>query len=257
MKGQFRTGERDDGGSARRFATPKPGRGTTLSADHPAARHAQTKYPSTVVHAALAPRMLVGGHNAAKIGKDVRKGRWAGMPVYTLTLEERATCPRSCRQWLDCYGNNMHLARRVMKGAHLERRLWDELAMLDGKHPRGFVVRLHILGDFYSLDYVALWERALATFPALRVFGYTARDPDHPDCLIGVTLLGMTLEHWDRFAPRFSGAAMPTRTAMVVDSPADVPAGAILCPAQLGKTERCGTCALCWQSTRPIAFLRH
>lgn len=252
----FKIGKREDGGSARRFATPKPGRGTTLVADHPAAIEGRTKYPSTVVHPSVSPRILVSGHNAAKIGKDVRKGRWAGMPVFTLTLEERTTCPSTCQQWLACYGNNMHLARRLMKGAALESRLWNELQTLAQVHHAGFVVRLHILGDFYSLAYVNLWERALEAFPALRVFGYTACDPD-AECEIGNTLLGMTLENWDRFALRFSGADMPTHTTIVVESAADVPAGAILCPAQVGKAERCGTCALCWQTTRPVAFLRH
>jgi hypothetical protein len=253
---KFITGKRDDGGSARRFTTPTPGRGTTLLPHHPAVRGAGTKYPSTIVHPAASPRILVGGHNAAKIGKDIRKGRWAGMPVFTLTLEERATCPRACRQWLNCYGNNMHLARRLAHGPALEERLWNELALRDQMHPGGFVVRLHILGDFYSLAYVRLWERALAEFPALRVFGYTAHDPDGPD-EIGGRLWCLATEHWDRFALRFSGAAGSRQTTIVVASPAEVPAGTILCPAQVGKTERCGTCALCWQSTRQVAFLRH
>src|SRR5262249_24811065 len=34
----------------------------------------------------------------------------------TLTLEERATCPTTCRHWRDCYGNKMHRAQRWQRG---------------------------------------------------------------------------------------------------------------------------------------------
>ena len=47
-----------------------------------------------------------------KLGKRVTKGKLAGFPIFTVTLEERATCPRSCIHWDDCYGNNMMNATR-------------------------------------------------------------------------------------------------------------------------------------------------
>jgi hypothetical protein len=248
-------GKRADGGSARRFTVPAPkGQRVSLPPNHRATVNGESLFPSRVMHASVLPRLLIGGHNAAKIGKDVRKGRWNGMPVFTLTLEERATCPATCRQWAGCYGNNMHLARRVIADETFERRLWAELAVLHSAHPAGFVVRLHILGDFYSLDYVRLWDRALEAFPALRVFGYTAHDPDGE---IGSELLGLTLDRWDRFALRFSGWGMDELGAEVIDAAEDVPHGAFVCPAQTGKTERCGTCGLCWETRRPVAFLRH
>lgn len=40
--------------------------------------------------------VLVSGHSNVKIGRDVRKGWARGYWIYTLTLEERATCPRTC-----------------------------------------------------------------------------------------------------------------------------------------------------------------
>ena len=47
-----------------------------------------------------------------KLGKRVTKGKLAGFPIYTVTLQERATCPTSCIHWHDCYGNNMMFAVR-------------------------------------------------------------------------------------------------------------------------------------------------
>ena len=58
----------------------------------------RTIYPSTVV----SPRefwALKSGANWRKIGGEVLKGKWRGFPIYILNLEERATCPASCRHW--------------------------------------------------------------------------------------------------------------------------------------------------------------
>ena len=176
----FNTGliKRPHGKSLSRFqGTPKAHGAiyrAQLAADHPAVNDGRTLFPSTVVAADKAPRILVSGKNAAKIGGEVRKGAWAGMPIFTLTLEERATCPSTCGLWRACYGNSMHLARRHQHGEPLERRLHTDLQSLARQYPRGFVVRLHVLGDFYSIDYAARWASWLSYIPALHVFGYTA-----------------------------------------------------------------------------------
>jgi hypothetical protein len=71
----------------------------------------------------------------------------------------------------------MQAAERIVAGPALEAALWDELAALQQMHPGGFLVRLHVLGDFYSVDYAQLWHEALEAYPALHIFGYTAREP--------------------------------------------------------------------------------
>jgi hypothetical protein len=147
----------------------------------------------------------------------------------------------------------MHFARRVRGGDLFERFLWDELHEAQRAHPRGFVVRLHILGDFYSVGYVGLWEQALADFPALHVFGYTARQPFTDS--IGVALNRLVQLNTERFALRFSGLDLPRNGSVVVDRPEETEH--LICPAQLKKTDCCATCALCWHSDRTIAFLRH
>ncbi len=248
-----RMGKRDAGGSLRRFATPKPkGARINLPSSHPASRDAHSLFPSRVFHASVLPRLLKSGENASKIGKVITKGKWRGFPVYTLTLEERATCPRSCQQWATCYGNNMHMAERIIGDEIFENRLWDELATLNDKHPAGFVVRLHILGDFYDQLYVDLWEGALDAFPALHVFGYTAHTHGSE---MGDRLLSLATTRWARFAVRLSGFDELNFGAVVVDR--DEGTDHIICPAQSGGTECCATCGLCWQSVRTIAFLRH
>lgn len=242
----------------RRFEAPPPGgQSVRLTALHPAVRSARTLFPSRVFAASEVGRVLISAHNSAKIGRTVAKGRLRGQPIYTLTLEERATCPRSCAVWASCYGNNMQAAARIVAGPALEAALWRELAALAREHPSGFLVRLHVLGDFYSEDYVAFWARALIAFPALTVFGFTAHRPT--DGAIGSAVAALAAQDWGRFAIRHSGWYAPRRASYVIPPGGEPNPGvnAIVCPAQRGLTNCCATCALCWQSERAIAFMRH
>jgi hypothetical protein len=196
------------------------------------------------------------GHNSAKIGKQITKGKWRGFPIYTLTLEERATCPTSCKHWRSCYGNNMHMAQRIAHGAALETRIRAEVAVLCAQHPRGFAVRLHVLGDFYSVAYVEMWADLLAKHPQLRAFGFSARWDYHSDP-IARALIDLVGEKWSRFAIRFSNAPLDACATRSVEHPYQIPDDAIWCPQQTGKTAACATCALCWQTTKNIAFVQH
>lgn len=239
----------------RRHGTIAPsGRGVVLKSFDQAARGARSIFASRVFDPDEVLRVLKTGHQSRKIGAVVTKGHLKGCPVYTLTLEERATCPRSCRQWLDCYGNNMQAAERIVGGGDLEAALERELADLNKAHPAGFLVRLHVLGDFYSGRYVEFWGRMLEDLPALHLFGFTAHDPASP---IGkaIGLLSANFG-WRRVAIRFSGAPHAMRAARVVDKGEPDPA-AIMCPAQAEATDCCATCAFCWQSERSVAFGRH
>ena len=239
----------------RRFGSIAPGgRGVVLPAFHPAVRSGSTLFPSRVFDPDEVRRVLKSGQNSRKIGAMVTKGRLAGAPIFTLTLEERASCPRRCSEWQHCYGNNMQAAERIVHGPALIAALTVELAELAARHPGGFMVRLHVLGDFYSPQYVDFWAAALAAIPALHLFGFTAQDPSGR---IGRRISRLALDHgWARAAIRFSGAPHELRAARVIAA-GEADPDAILCPAQTGATECCATCALCWNSERSIAFGRH
>lgn len=240
----------------RRFGTlAAKGRGVTLPAYHPSVRAGRSIFPSRVFDPDEVQRVLKTGHQSRKIGKVVTKGKRRGWPIFTLTLEERATCPSSCAAWAFCYGNNMQAAERITHGAELMAALERELADLQVRHPAGFMVRLHVLGDFWSTDYVAFWSAMLERFPAVHVFGFTAHGPQSE---IGRALALMTADHgWARCAIGFSGLDHFEDRASHVISPGEKPAHAIVCPAQTGGTDCCATCALCWHSERSIAFWRH
>jgi hypothetical protein len=237
----------------------KPTSRIGLPPTHRAVVDGRTLFRSTVVYADESPRILVSGHNQRKIGKRVTKGKWAGMPIFCITLEERATCPRSCYHWKSCYGNGMPLARRHKPGQEFEYLLEQELAQKQQTHPNGFVVRLHILGDFYSIAYVARWLEWLALFPALNIFGYTAH-PRSSDIGRGIDRLNTTFP--SRVALRFSSQHPDTSqsdwatTIWRQPEAAIVPEG-LVCPVQTDRTACCGTCALCWSTPKTIVFIAH
>jgi hypothetical protein len=56
---------------------------------------------------------------------------------------------------------------------------------------------------------------------------------------------------------RFSNSPVDTASTVTVDLPWQRPADSIVCPQQMGQTESCSTCALCWQTDRRIAFIEH
>lgn len=227
-----------------------------LRADHPASRLGRSIFPKSIVNAADAPRVLVSGINQRKLGDRVTKGKWRGMPIYALTLEERATCPWSCANWLLCYGNSMPYSRRHAAGGDLLAALQLELRTLQCSYPGGFLVRLHVLGDFYSADYVSCWSRWLDEFPALHIFGYSAWPIDSE---IGKAVHGLAGRRWDRFAIRQSHTEPGPRRAITVTQNGDHQS-VVVCPAQTGKTATCGSCGLCWAAAaqdKTIAFIQH
>src|SRR5690606_16737895 len=97
--------------------------------------------------------IFVSGVNNRKIGKTIQKGPWRGLPIFMLTLPERMTCPETCHMLAACYGNAMPRAKRILPGPELEKRIRKDIARLAERYPNGFVIRLHILGDFYSEEY--------------------------------------------------------------------------------------------------------
>jgi hypothetical protein len=146
----------------------------------------------------------------------------------------------------------MYLAKRISHKPfpQFRRALKREVAGLARIHPEGYVVRLHVLGDFFSTAYVKFWEDSLARHPGLRLFGYTHRYPDHKDGIgKAIEALNSIDRCWIRFSDR--GGLMSANVGAAT-GPED-----IQCPEEVGKTKSCLTCGLCWQTRMPIKFLTH
>ena len=135
----------------------------------------RTVFTSQVI-SPIGETVLKRADNNSKLGNGkylITKGKWKGFPLFYLTLEERKTCPTYCHFYDRCYGNNLYLAKRFKHGKELENKIEQEIAYLADKYTN-FVVRLHILGDFYHPRYVILWSKLLNKYPGLNLFGYTA-----------------------------------------------------------------------------------
>lgn len=217
---------------------------------------ANTVYRKSVKPASA--NMLKPGTNNAKLGGIVTTKKWQGFHMYSLTLEERATCPTDCEQWNNCYGNNMPFAHRFdHTDPDFLSSLDTQLAKLSKKHQQGFVVRLHVLGDFYNDVYVKWWRAMLNKYPQLHAFGYTHVDPR-------ASMAGVHIEQMNRYYPdqwqiRFSDEPMTQMSAHVVDKGYVPMKGLeIVCPEQLGTAKSCADCGLCWSApNRKIMFVEH
>ena len=201
------------------------------------------------------PQLLKSGKNNKKLGIKINKKKWKNLPIYSLTLEERNTCPSHCEQWDNCYGDNMPFAHRF-DHTHPEflQNLTMNLMRLFRLHPNGIVIRLHVLGDFFSKEYVKYWESCLKIFNGLHIMGFTHhRQHDELGILI------KKLNKNPRCVIRFSDDQSTLLSAHVISDSSEITnySNAIICPEQLLKTQNCGTCALCWTSDKTILFIKH
>lgn len=232
------------------------GKPMTLRPDHPAIVDGRTLFRNRVAVPDFSSMLFKSGKNNRKIGSHVSKGMWTGMPVYTLTLEERATCNPICSSWAICYGNHMQWPTRWKAGPELMRIIPGQLQTLARKHPKGYVVRLHVLGDFPSRQYVMLWRDMMAEIPQLRVYGYTRWEKSDP---IGDLIDDLNEIYPNRWRIRWSerGGEMGTVTIKDTTARGRIAQG-IVCPAQTeGDEVSCGSCGLCWNSSEPIVFINH
>lgn len=224
-----------------------------------------TIHPHQIRNSQDAARVLMDGANNSKLGGYVLAGWLKGARILSLTLEERITCPATCPIWDGCMGNNMHRSIRFTHGPALVERLRAELVEACTENAR-VLVRLHILGDFYSFDYLQFWAEMLDKLPGLHVFGFTAWPEDTP---IGRGVDCLRKQEPDRFAVRTSGRTgkwgsftlpFPTEAKMIGD--------AVVCPEQSDamnggpKSIHCGSCGICWKTGgastgRPVAFVEH
>ena len=203
----------------------------------------RTIYTNNVYDSISHNGRLLKVSNNKKLGKSrILKGRHKNKLIYSLSLEERKTCPTSCFHWKTCYGNNMPFAHRFMGNDALMKRLDDELNILSTKHKEGILIRLHVVGDFFSVRYVKFWKKMLSKYNGISIFGYTARTPFSE---IGKEIAILRSLNWDRFSIRFSNS-MEKISANSEDF-ANAKEG-IICPEQLDKTKNCASCGLCWNN---------
>ena len=136
----------------------------------------------------------------------------------------------------------------------LTDKLEIEIAALMKKHPQGIVIRLHVLGDFYSVEYVKFWERMLFEFPELCIFGYTGRELDSP---IGSAIHLLNIRYGERFVVRYSRNNESTEMGKWFAAEESFDGKHFECPEQTGKLKDCASCGLCWTVQNTVRFATH
>lgn len=231
-----------------------------LTPSHKAIQNRTTRQPRSITSAKHSKAVLVSGFENRKLGRTVLKGKLAGLPIYHVTLVERATCPPTCSMWNDCYGNNMAFARRHILDAELIKRLDVELDMAAARHG-AFLVRLHTLGDFgkdeiEGIPYVRFWRDKMREICGMHLFGFTAHARDSA---VGQAIMGINREFSDRCRIRFSGTESDDGFgAVVIESEAD--SRHVVCPWETERAKKpkdCGSCGLCWSMRPTVEFVRH
>lgn len=211
-----------------------------------------TRYKKTIKNP-LDFTLLKPGKNNKKLGGVITSKKWRGKTMYSLTLTERATCPTTCHHWDDCYGNNMRFAHRFDHTEDLMPKLEEEIKSLLNKHSNGIVVRLHVLGDFFSEEYVEFWHNMIAAYPRLCIFGYTARE-DHDS--IGRSIYYMNRDFPSQCVIRHSGNSdADKRWSYAAEESYE--GKSFTCPEQTGDVKSCADCGLCWTTTKTVKFLSH
>jgi len=226
-----------------------------LRPDNPALSEHRTVFPYRVKTVTEVKRVLQSVANNSKVGNGVpvvAKGKWRGMAAFTLTLEERKTCPTSCQMWAECYGNNLRFATRVSSDdmPALQAQIEQELKSLLRTYGR-VLIRLHVLGDFASEEYAKFWANLVHANPGLHLFGFTAWSRGSE---VGRVLTNLNEASGGRVWIRFSNSGGPM-SANVIGRSYDE--DGIQCPEQIGRTDSCMTCGICWSTDKPVSFLPH
>jgi hypothetical protein len=191
---------------------------------------------------------------AKSITTVIRKGPWRGMPMFSLTLEEKRFCPPECpltQKKQGCYGDLMFLAKRCdPEVADFYPQLIKDLQIIQDRYSRGFVVRLHELGDFFSERYLLFWYHALQHFPALKIFGYS-----HTGGKLSQLLDLMQNDRWRILSS--NDLQKTTRPRAWIIDPDNPPDDLVICPQQIHKTPSCSLCGLCMNGKTEIGFIPH
>lgn len=171
--------------------------------------------------------------------------------VFTFSLPSIITCPGAtawCRR--RCYSRRYEQLRPNCRQAYARN-----LAL--SLNPNRFVekvlaslplyaglVRIHVGGDFYSPEYISLWQQISQARPRVRFWSYTR------SWMIPVLRRKLedlrSLPNAQVFASCDAGMPLPPsdwRTAFLANDPR---ASGIQCPEQQGEVNSCTSCGYCF-----------
>lgn len=161
------------------------------------------------------------------------------------------TCAKTCyanlayRLYPTCkarWDYNFHLAQTDIPA--LEAGISGEL-----RQTRKPFVRIHVSGDFFSQDYVDMWERIIQAFPNKRFYAYTKAYPlfdfSRLESLPNMNLINSFINGKLNYGKKGYCAKL------IKDE------GGFPCPAVLHDNVHCDTCLYCINQGKKPVFLIH
>ncbi|MBM4049590.1 MAG: hypothetical protein FJ279_31225 [Planctomycetes bacterium] len=181
--------------------------------------------------------------------------------VFTFSLPSRKTCPgASSWCWDYCYAYRYERCRPGCQDAYernlsLSRDTGKFIRTLIGVLPRIMpCFRIHVGGDFYSVEYVHAWQRICSAFPQVKFWAYTRSwaAPELRTALEGLR----SLENMQLMASTDPAMPLPPSGWRVGFVDADPRAQGMLCGEQTEQQESCLACGYCFQRSEGDVIFR-
>ncbi|MGW8177247.1 MAG: GP88 family protein [bacterium] len=176
--------------------------------------------------------------------------------IANFSLPAMKTCPgktKFCKRF--CYGQrNWYRTERVKQG------LWDryfislspqfaDRVIGEIKDKKIKLVRIHTVGDFYSVEYIKKWEKiARACAGSTKFYGYT-RSWRVDELRPHLEYLMENFLVWLRASIDYTTHQQKPEGWATFSS---VDGDGKLCPHDSGKVMFCRDCGICWNSFTPI-----
>ena len=172
--------------------------------------------------------------------------------VWTFSLPSLLTCPGAstwCRE--HCYARKIERLRPNCRRAYmrnlalsldLDRLIEQVLEALPEDAP---VVRIHVGGDFYSVEYVDTWRFICEARPNTQFWAYT-RSWTQPELREALERL-RALPNVELFASTDTAMPLPPEGWRVAFIEGDGRATGLACPHQLGQVASCLECGYCFR----------
>lgn len=191
--------------------------------------------------------------------------------VMQTSLMAGRTCP-GASQWcaLACYAKDGFYRMPSVKGgltartdlAEEDLAAYEALLRADLAKYRPTTLRIHAAGDFFGVEYIAMWCRVVQDHREIDFYGYT-RSWNVPELLPALLKLKAlpNMKLWASTDESMPSPPPEWREAKAFDHVEDARlAGFTVCPEQTGRKASCSDCGLCFKVTRPsfkLAFVKH
>ena len=134
-------------------------------------------------------------------------------------------------------------------------------SLLRKQMPQGrAVLRIHESGDFFSVGYIRMWARVIASFPEVQFYAYTRSwrvETFRNELQQAAELSNFHL--WGSTDSETGPAPGGWRDAYMMPKGTQRAERYATCPEQTGTQPDCSTCTLCWvaKPEARLAFIKH